>query len=82
MIAYPELRDILQRALFRMSRGVMLALYRYLLRKLNKDTVNVVLQYVFGDMRRVGPGELEEKICRGNILSEEDLDECLRCELL
>jgi hypothetical protein len=75
-----------------MSRGVMLGLYRYMMRKLNKDTVNVVLQYVFGSMRRVkqwtatfasskdGDREVEE-ICRGDILSEEDLNVYLRHEL-
>jgi hypothetical protein len=65
-----------------MSRGVMLALYRYLLRKLNKDTVNLVLQYVFGGERRlVLDEEGRMKGCGGNILSEKDLDGFLRYEL-
>jgi hypothetical protein len=75
----------------------MLALYRRLVAELNKDTVNIVLQYVFGDMRRVlVDGNVQEydddnaaedeqryegEICGAYVLSEEDLDCFLRHEL-
>ena len=91
IIRYPDLqrsdvRDVLQAKLYSLSKGCMLSLYRYMMRKLNVDAVNIVLQYMFGDMRRVRGGLSDEEsetivICRGNILSEKDLDVFLLHEL-
>jgi hypothetical protein len=73
--------------LYEMSIEVMLPLYRFLLRKLNKDALNVVLQYVFGDLKRFRSieegekGSMMEEVCRENILSERDLDQFLHYEL-
>ncbi len=67
-----------------MSRPCFLPLYRYLLRKLNKDTLNVVLKYVFGETRRtivVEAEDISQVVCTENILSIEDFDAFLRHEL-
>ncbi len=36
-----------------MSRPFFLPLYRYLSRKLNKDILNIVLKFLFGNTRRI-----------------------------
>ena len=60
-----------------MSKGVMLQLYRHLLKKLNVDIVNLVLQY-YVYFAACG---LNVRYLGCNILSEEDLDMFLHHEL-
>ncbi len=90
LVKYPALRDpaakgVLQAKLYAMSRLCFLLLYRFLLRKLNKDAVNVVLLYAFGNTSRAvaRPDGDEAPMKIGeNLLSEEELDAFLRYELI
>ena len=58
-------------------------MYRALDQALDKDTVNIILQYLFGNTRRVlGTGEEDcSEISGENILTEADFDAFLQYEL-
>lgn len=78
-----------------MSRPVFLPLYRYLVLMLNRDTVNIVLHYFFGDpmmvtyIKPLWDSDEEDyydqpqpRCCWKDILSERDLVTFLKCELI
>lgn len=79
----------LKAKLYELSKPIYSSLYLYLQKKLNNDIVNLILQFVFGNTRRVlsvegeGEGEAEEErvFCEGPILSLNQLDNFLKYEL-
>ena len=79
----PTIRDVLQAKLYSISRRCLMQMYRTLELALNKDTTNIVLQYIFGDTRRVLDAGEEDwlAITGGNILMEADFDAFLQYEL-
>ena len=82
---YPsQLITNLQSKLYEMSRPIFLPLYRYLVLCLNKDTVNIIIHYLFGDTSRTGwSASAFERVTTSteNILSEENFDAFLKYEL-
>ncbi len=79
----PVIRDVLQAKLYSISRPFLLQLYRTLGVALNQDTVNVVLQFLFGNTKRVLETREQDwlELSGDNIVSEADFDAFLQYEL-